>query len=228
MSEQQTLGESSALTDERVSVAIVDDHDAIRLGFRAACDEYNFDLLASTPSVDALMQTIGDAVPQVVVLDLSLADGSLVEDNVTRVRELGAQVLIFSIADKRNLIRAAIKAGAAAIVPKAQSMDELASAIRLVANGIYVNNTQTTAAIDSDLEFKEAKLSPREREVLTLYASGLALKQVAFSLNIKMNTAKEHIDRVRSKYADIGRPVSSKTELLLRAIEDGLIDESSI
>ena len=228
MSEQQTLGESSALTDERVSVAIVDDHDAIRLGFRAACDEYNFDLLAAAPSVDALMQTIGDAVPQVVVLDLSLADGSLVEDNVTRVRELGAQVLIFSIADKRNLIRAAIKAGAAAIVPKAQSMDELASAIRLVANGIYVNNTQTTAAIDSDLEFKEAKLSPREREVLTLYASGLALKQVAFSLNIKMNTAKEHIDRVRSKYADIGRPVSSKTELLLRAIEDGLIDESSI
>ena len=228
MSNSQASGESTALIDERVSVAIVDDHDAIRLGFRAACEEYGFDLLASAPSVNALIQTLGDAVPQVVVLDLSLSDGSLVEDNVTRVRELGSQILIFSIADKRNLIRAAIKAGAAAIVPKAQSMDELASAIRLVANGIYVNNTQTTAAIDSDLEFKEAKLSPREREVLTLYASGLALKQVAFSLNIKMNTAKEHIDRVRSKYADIGRPVSSKTELLLRAIEDGLIDESSI
>lgn len=228
MSNSQASGESTALIDERVSVAIVDDHDAIRLGFRAACEEYGFELLASAPSVDALIQTLGDVVPQVVVLDLSLSDGSLVEDNVTRVRELGSQILIFSIADKRNLIRAAIKAGAAAIVPKAQSMDELASAIRLVANGIYVNNTQTTAAIDSDLEFKEAKLSPREREVLTLYASGLALKQVAFSLNIKMNTAKEHIDRVRSKYADIGRPVSSKTELLLRAIEDGLIDESSI
>lgn len=228
MSEQQASGESTAIIDDRVTVAIVDDHDAIRLGFRAACDEYNFELLASAPSVDNLMQVIGDAVPQVIVLDLSLSDGSLVEDNVRRVRELGAQVLIFSIADKRNLIRAAIKAGAAAIVPKAQSMDELASAIRLVASGIYVNNTQTTAAIDSDLEFKEARLSPREREVLTLYASGLALKQVAYSLNIKMNTAKEHIDRVRTKYADIGRPVSSKTELLLRAIEDGLIDESSI
>lgn len=228
MSEQQASGESTAIIDDRVTVAIVDDHDAIRLGFRAACDEYNFELLASAASVDNLMQVIGDAVPQVTVLDLSLSDGSLVEDNVRRVRELGAQVLIFSIADKRNLIRAAIKAGAAAIVPKAQSMDELASAIRLVASGIYVNNTQTTAAIDSDLEFKEARLSPREREVLTLYASGLALKQVAYSLNIKMNTAKEHIDRVRSKYADIGRPVSSKTELLLRAIEDGLIDESSI
>jgi DNA-binding CsgD family transcriptional regulator len=115
------------------------------------------------------------------------------------------------------------KAMAAAAVAAAES-----SAVRLVADGVYVNNTQTTAAIDSDLDFKEAKLSPREREVLTLYASGMALKQVAFTLNIKMNTAKEHIDRVRTKYADIGRPVSSKTELLLRAIEDGLIDGSSI
>ena len=167
-------------------------------------------------------------MPQVAVLDLSLADGSAIEDNVQRVLATGTQVLIYSIADKRNLVRAAIKAGAAAIVPKSQSMDELANTIRLVAAGVYVNNTQTTAAIDSDVEFKEAKLSPREREVLTLYASGMALKQVAFALNIKMNTAKEHIDRVRSKYADIGRPVSSKTELLLRAIEDGLMDEGSI
>lgn len=217
-----------SLTPERVSVAIVDDHDAIRLGFNVSCEGYNFDLLAAEPSVASLFAALGNAVPQVVVLDLSLSDGSLVEDNVSAVRELGSQVLIFSIADKRGLVRAAIKAGAAAIVPKSQSMDELAAAIRLVASGVYVNNTQTTAAIDSDFEFKEAKLSPREREVLTLYASGLALKQVAFTLNIKMNTAKEHIDRVRSKYADIGRPVSSKTELLIRAIEDGLIDESSI
>jgi DNA-binding NarL/FixJ family response regulator len=220
--------QSTDLSDDMVTVAIVDDHDAIRLGFKGACEGYNFELKASASTVSELLEALASTVPQVIVLDLSLADGSAVEDNVQRVLATGAQVLIYSIADKRSLVRAAIKAGAAAIVPKAQSMDELANAIRLVAAGIYVNNTQTTAAIDSDVEFKEAKLSPREREVLTLYASGMALKQVAFALNIKMNTAKEHIDRVRSKYADIGRPVSSKTELLLRAIEDGLIDESSI
>lgn len=219
---------STALFDELVNVAIVDDHDAIRLGFKGACDGFNFQLTASSSTVSELLEALGEIVPQVVVLDLSLADGSAVEENVQRILATGAQVLIYSIADKRGLVRAAIRAGAAAIVPKSQSMDELANAIRLVANGVYVNNTQTTAAIDSDVEFKEAKLSPREREVLTLYASGMALKQVAFALDIKMNTAKEHIDRVRSKYADIGRPVSSKTELLLRAIEDGLIDESSI
>ena len=213
---------------EKVSVAIVDDHDAIRLGFQVACKEFGFKLLGAEPTVSDLLDKLSSGEPQVVVLDLSLADGSQVEDNVKRIIEHGSQVLIFSIADKRGLVRAAIKAGAAAIVPKANSMAELASAIQLVADGVYVNNTQTTAAIDSDLDFKEAKLSPREREVLTLYASGMALKQVAFTLNIKMNTAKEHIDRVRTKYAYIGRPVSSKTELLLRAIEDGLIDEVNI
>ena len=220
--------QSPDLSAELVTVAIVDDHDAIRLGFKGSCEGYNFELKASASTVSELIEALASTVPQVIVLDLSLADGSAVEDNVQRVLATGAQVLIYSIADKRNLVRAAIKAGAAAIVPKSQSMDELANAIRLVAAGVYVNNTQTTAAIDSDVEFKEAKLSPREREVLTLYASGMALKQVAFALNIKMNTAKEHIDRVRSKYADIGRPVSSKTELLLRAIEDGLMDEGSI
>ena len=213
---------------EKVSVAIVDDHDAIRLGFQVACKEFGFKLLGAEPTVSDLLDKLSSGEPQVVVLDLSLADGSQVEDNVKRIIEHGSQVLIFSIADKRGLVRAAIKAGAAAIVPKANSMAELASAIQLVADGVYVNNTQTTAAIDSDLDFKEANLSPREREVLTLYASGMALKQVAFTLNIKMNTAKEHIDRVRTKYAYIGRPVSSKTELLLRAIEDGLIDEVNI
>jgi two-component system, NarL family, uhpT operon response regulator UhpA len=47
-------------------------------------------------------------------------------------------------------------------------------------------------------------------------------------LKITVSTAKEHIDRVRTKYANIGRPAVNKTELLLRAIEDGLIEEGNL
>jgi DNA-binding NarL/FixJ family response regulator len=107
-------------------------------------------------------------------------------------------------------------------------MDDLAAAIRLVSAGVYVNTLQTAAAIDSDTEFKDAALSPREREVLSLYASGFALKQVAAELEIKISTAKEHIDRVRTKYSTVGRPASTKTELLVRAIEDGILEEGSL
>jgi DNA-binding NarL/FixJ family response regulator len=171
---------------------------------------------------------MGNQKPAVAVLDLSLADGSSVDENVLKLVEREIPVVIFSIADKSNLVRAALKAGAAALVPKSHSMTELIDAIRMVAAGVLVNNLQTTAAIDADAAFKKAKLSPREQEVLSLYASGLALKQVAYSLDITVHTAKEHIDRVRGKYATIGRPAVNKTELLMRAIEDGLIDEGTL
>ena len=214
--------------DEQIKVAIVDDHDAIRLGFRGACAEFGFNLLASAANVDGLLAATTSERCDVVVLDLSLADGSIVEDNVFRILQTGAQVLVFSIGDKQALIRAALKAGAATMVLKSQSMDDLASAITLVANGIVVNNLQTSAAIDGDVDFKDAHLSPREREVLGLYASGFALKQVASQLDIKLATAKEHIDRVRSKYSVVGRPASTKTELLIRALEDGILDDGSL
>lgn len=214
--------------DKPICVAIVDDHDAIRFAFKASCAEFGFEFCASAGSVTEFLEQNPNAHCDVVVMDLSLADGSIVAENVANLLKTGAQVVIFSIADKQNLVRAALKAGAATLVPKSHSMEDLASAIRLVADGVYVNNLQTTAAIDSDTEFKVATLSPREREVLSLYASGFALKQVAAELNIKISTAKEHIDRVRAKYSVVGRPASTKTELLVRAIEDGILEEGSL
>jgi len=214
--------------EKQICVAVVDDHDAIRFAFKAACVEYGFDFCASAGSVNELLQANPNIRCDVVVMDLSLADGSIVAENVTKLLKTGAQVVVFSIADKQNLVRAALKAGAATLVPKAQSMDDLAAAIRLVAAGVYVNTLQTAAAIDSDTEFKDAALSPREREVLSLYASGFALKQVAAELDIKISTAKEHIDRVRTKYSTVGRTASTKTELLVRAIEDGILEEGSL
>lgn len=225
---RKTTDVSTITGEQEISVIIVDDHEAIRLALATVCKQNNFQILASTDSVSDALNAIGDKAVDVAVLDLSLADGSKAEENVKRLVSKGISVLVFSIADKAQLVRAALKAGAAALVPKSHSMSELVEAIRMVAAGMLVNNLQTTAAIDADQEFTSAKLSPREQEVLSLYASGLALKQVAYSLNITVSTAKEHIDRVRTKYATIGRPAVNKTELLLRAIEDGLIEEGNL
>ena len=206
-----------------VQVAIVDDHEAVRLGFAAACEQNDFDLIGSAPTVAELLEQIGSRECQVVVTDLSLADGSLVAENVERIVATGAAVLIFSIADKPNLMRAAVRAGATAIVPKSQPVEDLMEAIRLAADGAILNNAETSATIDADSLFKEANLSARETEVLSLYASGMSLKQVAYQLQIKPSSAKEHIDRVRVKYARLGREAATKVDLFKRAVEDGLI-----
>lgn len=208
-----------------VSVAIVDDHEAVRYGFAGACEEFGFNLLSSAATVPELLSGLDRKKADVVVMDLSLADGSLISENVKAVNSLGMPVLIFSIADKPKLIRTAIKSGAHAVVPKSETMQDLMQAIELTSRGVYINNSETTAAIDSDQEFKAAQLTEREREVLTLYASGLALKQVAYQLGVERSTAKEHIDRVRRKYLKLGRHAGTKIDLLRRAIEDGFINE---
>lgn len=208
---------------DTVRVAIVDDHEAVRLGFAGSCEKYNFDLVGSGATVDEVLAEIADKDCEVVVTDLSLDDGSLVAANVERLVEAGPAVLIFSIADKPNLMRSALRSGAVAIVPKSQPMDELAEAIRLAAKGAIINNSETSATIDADMLFKEANLSSREREVLSLYASGMSLKQVAFQLDIKQSSAKEHIDRVRVKYAKLGREAATKVDLFKRALEDGIL-----
>lgn len=208
---------------EKVRVAIVDDHEAVRLGFAGTCAQFDFDLVGSAPTVDELLTQIEGKDCEVVVTDLSLADGSLVEENVHKLIEANVAVLIFSIADKPALMRSAVKAGATAIVPKSQPMAELAEAIRLAAQGVIINNSETSALIDADKFFKDANLSPREREVLSLYASGMSLKQVAYQLQIKQSSAKEHIDRVRVKYARLGREAATKVDLFKRAVEDGIL-----
>lgn len=207
----------------KVKVAIVDDHEAVRLGFESACKANDVELLASASTVDDLLQQLEGKDCQVAVADLSLADGSLVAENIERLVAAGLAVLIYSIADKPNLMRAAVRAGATAIVPKSQPIESLFQAIALAADGAIINNAETSATIDADKLFKEASLSAREQEVLSLYASGMSLKQVAYQLNIKPSSAKEHIDRVRTKYAKLGREAATKVDLFKRAVEDGII-----
>ena len=219
------MTEVPVLFEDTVTVAIVDDHDVVRFGFKSICAASNFNLLASEATVAACLSKLGDNRPQVAVLDLSLADGSNVFDNVRAFVEREIQVLVFSIGDKASKNLEALRAGAAALVTKSAGLESLAQTIYFVAHGVPINNLQTTAAIDSDLEFKDAKLSDREREVLSLYASGLTMKQVAFSLGIAPSTVKEHIDRVRKKYNDVGRPITDKTDFLKRAIEDEVISD---
>ena len=206
-----------------VKVAIVDDHEAVRLGFAGTCRENGLELVGSAATVSELLLQIAEKDCEVVIADLSLADGSLVEDNIQRLVDSGPAVLIYSIADKPPLLRSALRAGATAIVSKSKPMATLIEAISLAAQGIIINNAETSALIDADRLFKEVKLSEREKEVLSLYASGMSLKQVAYQLQIKPSSAKEHIDRVRVKYAKLGREAATKVDLFRRAIEDGLL-----
>jgi DNA-binding NarL/FixJ family response regulator len=165
----------------------------------------------------------GAAPADVVVLDLTLGDGTTVTENVTSLANDGASVVIHSVADRPAAVREALAAGAAGVVSKSSALDDVLDAIRTVAQGEALNNVEWASAVDGDRAFADAQLSTREREVLRLYATGLPLKAVAERLGVAYSTAKENITRIRVKYVEVGRPAPTKVDLLRRAMEDGIV-----
>ncbi|MBN9223162.1 response regulator transcription factor [Microbacterium sp.] len=213
-------------------VALIDDHESVRLGLSAACARIGtIQVVFSGSSVrDYRMwrSAMGALPADVVVLDLTLGDGTTVTENVVQLMGDGSPVLIHSVADRPAAVREALAAGASGVISKASRTDDVIAAIVTIANGDPLDNLEWAGAIDGDRAFADAQLATREREVLRLYAAGLPLKAVADRLGIAYSTAKENITRIRVKYTEVGRPAPTKIDLRKRAIEDGIVDDERI
>lgn len=212
-------------------VALIDDHESVRLGLEAACARSGIgDVVFSGSTVAeyvAWRAETRSAPADVIVLDLMLGDGVTVSENVARLVDQGSQVIIHSVADRPAAVREALSAGALGVISKSARTDDVVDAIATVARGEHLDNVEWASAVDGDRAFADAQLSARERDVLRLYAAGLPLKTVADRLGIAYSTAKENITRVRVKYVEVGRPAPTKVDLLRRALEDGLVSETA-
>ncbi|WP_261165889.1 response regulator transcription factor [Microbacterium sp. Marseille-Q6965] len=209
-----------------IRVALVDDHESVRLGLEAAIRRADQEVVFSGATVSeylARRTAEGWPSPDVVLLDLTLGDGTTVTENVVRLA-VDSAVIIHSVADRPAAVREALAAGAVGVVSKSSPIDEVIDAIGAAARGEPLNNVEWASAVEGDRAFADAQLSSREREVLRLYAAGLPLKVVADRLGVAYSTAKENITRVRVKYTEVGRPAPTKVDLLKRAMEDGLVD----
>jgi DNA-binding NarL/FixJ family response regulator len=207
-------------------VALIDDHESVRLGLAAALRQDGRNVVFGGATVAELLawrSATGEPPVDVVLLDLTLGDGATVTENVVRLASESA-VVIHSVADRPAAVREALAAGAVGVVSKSAPLEDVLAAVRTVAEGEPLNNVEWASAVDGDREFADAQLSAREGEVLRLYAAGLPLKAVADRLGIAYSTAKENITRVRVKYTGVGRPAPTKIDLLRRAIEDGIVE----
>jgi DNA-binding NarL/FixJ family response regulator len=203
-------------------IAHVDDHETVQLGFASLLEGHtDIDLVASVVSVDLLVPILDTL--DLVVLDLRLSDGSSVEHNVSVLHAHGARVLAFTAADNPADVRAASRAGVLGIVRKSESRETVLDAIRNAAAGGTVATTEWAAALDGDPLLTSAGLSPKEREVLALYAAGDKSVTVAHRAGLSANTVAEYVRRIRYKYAIAGRPAHTKVDLYKRAVEDGIL-----
>ena len=205
-----------------IRIAHVDDHETVRLGFASLlADEPDLAIVAAGATVDEILPKLADV--DLVVLDIRLADGSTIAHNLGVLHDHGARVLAFTAADNPGDLRAASKAGVLGIVRKSDSREAILDAVRRTSGGEAVATTEWAAALDSDPDLASARLSPKEQEVLALYASGEKSVTVASRAGLSSNTVSEYIRRIRSKYAVAGRPAHTKIDLYKRAVEDRIL-----
>jgi DNA-binding NarL/FixJ family response regulator len=209
------------------SVAIVDDHEVVTLAMAA--------LIGAHPALEfaGSARTVGELIgavrrPTLVVLDLSLRDGTSPAGNVRALRRWGAEVIAFTSGENPYLVREVSRTAALGIVRKSAPAAVIVEAIARAAAGEPVATTEWAAALDSDPALRTAPLTAREREVLGLYASGLGAKAVAYRLGITENTVDDHIRRIRTVYRQLGRPAHSKVDLYRRGVEDGYLPPPAV
>ncbi|MGO2112973.1 MAG: response regulator transcription factor [Pseudoclavibacter sp.] len=208
--------------DRPTRVVIIDDHDLVSIAIGEVIRGYEgLDVVGRAHTV-AEFRRLGVAA-DVAVLDLALGDDSDPADNVRRIAETGANVMVLTSGENPYLIRRVSRANVFGIVRKSAPSHEIADAIARAARGEHVLTTEWAAALDGDEELRGAPLTAREREVLRLYASGLGAKMVASRLSVSENTVDDHLRRIRRVYRDIERPADTKVELYQRGLEDGYI-----
>jgi DNA-binding NarL/FixJ family response regulator len=207
-------------------VVLVDDHALFRAGVRGELGE-RVEVVGEAESVAEAVPLIKELDPEVVLLDVHLPDGGgeAVIAGVALERP-GVKFLALSVSDAAEDVIGVIRAGARGYVTKTISGEELADAVRRVADGDAVFSPRLAGfvldafrageRVQSDSELNE--LTAREREVLQLIARGYRYKEIAARLHLSIKTVESHVSSVLRKLQ-----LSSRHELTRWAAERRLI-----
>lgn len=205
------------------AIGLVDDHFAVSLGVTALLDQTEDLRLVATARTVAELLDQGHHL-DLVLLDLSLADRSTPEDNVALLAKAGIPSLAFTSGENAFLIRSAAKGGVRGIARKSHPPEALIAQIRsCLRDEVDALNNEWAAAVDSDPGLEAVGLSPRQRQVLELFACGESAKRVASQTGLSITTVNDYLLRIRSKYAQQGRAAHTKVDLYKRAVEDGVL-----
>src|SRR5271165_6588120 len=213
-----------------IRVALVDDQELVRAGFRMMLDAQQ-DMTVTGEAADGLgavaLAARGEA--DVIVMDVRMPRLDGVEA-ARRICALGARprVLMLTTFDLDEYAFAALKAGASGFLLKDVPPHELLFAIRAVHSGDSVVAPSTTRRLidqfASMLPGGEAppaeleELTDREREVLTLLAQGLSNAEIAQRLFVSEATVKTHVGRVLAKLG-----LRDRVQAVVYAYEHGLV-----
>lgn len=201
-----------------IRVLIADDHPVVRAGLTSMLGtQTELEIVGSASSGEEVLAKLGQAKPDVLLLDLRMHGLSGVETLVAMKRAADeTRVIILTSFETDEDIYRAVQAGAQGYLLKDTSLKEMVTAIRTVHAGKrYI--PQDIAARLAD-RMMRTDLTPREIEILKLLSKGPTNKEIGQALGISENTVKNHVNSIIEKLE-----VSDRTEAATTAIQRGLI-----
>jgi DNA-binding NarL/FixJ family response regulator len=214
-----------------IRVAIADDQQLIRAGFRSLLEaEPDLEIVGEAGTGAEAVALVTRERPDVVLMDIRMPDGDglwATEQIVRQPALANTHIVIVTTFELDEYVAHAIRAGASGFLVKDTEPVELIRAVRVVAGGDALLSPGVTKRLlervagalkESPDTAQLTVLTEREREVLALVGQGLTNDEIGRTLFLSPLTAKTHVSRIMSKLA-----ARDRVQLVVVAYETGLV-----
>ncbi|MEU7280724.1 response regulator transcription factor [Streptomyces sp. NPDC045431] len=218
-----------------IRVLIADDQMMVRQGFTVLLDaEPGIEVVGqAVDGLDAVAK-VAELAPDVVLMDIRMPGLGGIEatHRITAAPGATARVLVLTTFDLDEYVYEALRAGASGFLLKDASAEELAQAVRVVADGQallaptitkrliaeFARVTRSARTARTPRQGRAGDLTERETEVLSLIAQGLSNAEIAERLVVAEQTVKTHVGRILVKLG-----LRDRTQAAVFAYETGLV-----
>jgi DNA-binding NarL/FixJ family response regulator len=198
-----------------VRVAIGDDHPMFRMGLAAAIDEMEgIELVGEAERADQVAELVADASPDIVLLDVRLADSSGLEVNRWLAEHHpDVHVVMLTMSEDHDTALTALRDGASGYLVKGAGPERVERALRSVAAGDVVLEHALARAVGELAHARRVpasrpfpELTDREFDILVLLAEGMDNQAMARHLVLSPKTVRNHVSNVFAKIHANDRP----------------------
>jgi DNA-binding NarL/FixJ family response regulator len=212
-----------------IRVILADDQPLIRAGLRRMIDQTpDIDVAGEAGTGAEAVQLTRDTSPDVVVMDIRMPgmDGIEATQLIT-ASNLHARVVVLTTFDDDDYVYGALQAGASGFLVKDMALEDILTAIRVVAAGDAIIAPGITRRLIAQFTSKPRPghkpreltgITDREREVLGLIGLGMSNAEIAAALYITAGTAKTHVARLLTKLG-----ARDRVQLVITAYEADLV-----
>jgi DNA-binding NarL/FixJ family response regulator len=176
-------------------VLIVDDHAVVRHGLKSAIETHGYEVVAVAGSINEAKAFMAQTNPDAIIVDINLPDGSGF-DLVSWARKVSSAtaIVVLTLNDGADYVRAAKKAGANAFIVKNAPISDLLAAIdfSILSPSAFSSKNILITGVDSGL-------TAREIDVLQSISHGSSNAAIATNLFISVPTVKSHVSSILRK-----------------------------